>query len=376
MSQPICGHDHRFGPGYARIIGSAVNESNITFATFPGAERFGYQIRTSTGIPALESRILTVLKATSFTAPGYYQYRDLHDRITKFGRIHGGTLSTVMKAGAGHLQFIGQDANGYIEFPVTVQEGGTYQIDTSFMSGGSFLGGCQLSIDGQPLGPAFNSTFFALIPTHVFSHGRIPLSSGTHMVRYQMVGAAGSEPAGFGVTSMRVVPVNTTTLGRGVQLRAARVETTAALGVRLPNISDREETLDIILFRKSAAGYSAAGLSSDAACVHVTRSGSSGIPQHFAMIDGVRLEDNGRTLLSATTPTNIAVSHDEETAVTTVHAQVQQDGTTIHLATRQPSKITVNGTQLMRDSYSFDRRHGILELKLPTRQSTIEIRHS
>ncbi|MFW6597917.1 carbohydrate-binding protein [Propionibacteriaceae bacterium Y2011] len=306
----------------------------ITLAPYDGAEEYGQQLHVSSGAPAREAEIMTLLQAGARNTPGLLQAETLP-------MVTSGPGSRNLSISGATVVFLRSTAVGdWVEFTIDLPESGSYDVRFWFGTSPSYAQ-LRLSIDGEPLGSVVDTYRSEITLLDAVSFGSLSLTAGTHKVRLTVTGHNASSAGYFiSVDAFQIVRTGTPVDPQPLPtLAARRVISDTAVGAVVTRPAGERSLTDVIGLRTGAASAVLEGVRTDAEQFLVAFDRGPAV-ERYALTRATSAIARARRLLACTSAVDLGVLHHDEATLVTITTPVDQ---AVSFHVRTATMVTVNG---------------------------------
>ncbi|RKN78235.1 carbohydrate binding domain-containing protein [Paenibacillus ginsengarvi] len=365
--QTVNGRDLYYRKGGAELAATFLDSSQlpITFAKYPGAESYGYYAKVGSGSAKTDHRFLTVMKTRTYHPQGLFDESNLLPLTASSGR----EVKLVQANGATVIFYRGEAAGDFMTVTVNVPQAGDYDITSRFLKS-PLYGKVQAYVDGQPVGGIYDGYAAAVEGPFSFAHGTVPLTAGTHTIRYEVTGKNASSSNYFiGLDSIQLLLGGTADPNK-LTVEADLVQGTNGIGARVER-GDGSDIRDLAVFRTGSAPFAVGGVTGDAEQAVVSDTSAVTIAG-FKMTRGSSLLLGGTTLLAASSP--FSASFDRDTVTGETYGVVETSATqTVRIHAPADALVIVDGALLQPGGYTVQASEGTIGLPLAAGRHDVRI---
>lgn len=340
----------------------------ITFDKYAGAESYGYIAQVNGGAAAADRKFLHVLKTEASQPAGVLAGTDL---LPSVAASSGDIIDSVKAATTDILLYKADAVGDYVDFTLNVSEPGAYSLSAYLVLAPKY-GQVKAYVDGQPVGPVFDSYSPVTQSAPLQPFGNVTLTAGPHTVRLEVVGKhPSSGDYWIGIDEIRLLPAANNAVGTDANLQPERVEATGVLGAKV-SCTVTCSVYDYVLFKTgtSSSEYTVENITSNAK-QSVVSHGASGVPVAFAMTDGTGLADSGQTLLQGAANFDASFAYVPETGITTGIWNADAGSSFSLWVPGTPALVQVDGAAVT--NYSYNATAKLLTLPLTAGRHSITV---
>ncbi|MDF2715248.1 MAG: heparinase, partial [Paenibacillus sp.] len=310
------GNDLYLRSGGAELAAKFLDNSPlpITVAQYPGAQQYGYYSKVGSGTAKTGHQFLTAMKVQPYAPIGLLEENALMPLTDSSGR----EAKLIQAAGSTVIFYRAVEAGDFMTVTVDVPETGNYKVQSFFLKS-PLYGTVQTYVDGQPVGGVYDGYAPDVTASAPFEHGTIPLTAGSHTIRYELTGKNAQSGNFFiGLDAVQLLPAGSNEPSR-LTVDAELVTGTNGVGA-LVERNDDSSIRDLAIFRTGAAPFTVGQATGDAEQAVVSLTGANEVVG-FKMTRGTSLQYGGKVMLAGGTP--LSGSFDTDTVTMETYGVVE-----------------------------------------------------
>ncbi|TMV43691.1 hypothetical protein FE783_34795 [Paenibacillus mesophilus] len=353
------GNDLYLRSGGAELAAKFLSASPLpmTVTQYSGAEQYGYYSKIGSGTAKTGHQFLTAMKVQPYTPIGLLEETALMPLTDSSGR----EVKLIQFAGSTVIFYRGAQTGDYMTVTVNVPEAGNYKVQSFFLKS-PLYGMVQAYVDGQAVGGVYDGYAPEVTASAPFEHGTIPLTAGSHTIRYEITGKnAQSGNFYIGLDAVQLLPVGSNGPSR-LTVDAELVTGTNGIGA-LVERNDDSGTRDLVAFRTGAAPFTVGQATGDAEQAVIGLTGANEVIG-YKMTRGTSLQYAGKVMLAGSNP--FSASFDTDTVTMETYGVVETPAAQmirIH-APAADAMVIVDGQLLAPGSYTIDPVSGTIQISL------------